>query len=200
MTSSDAASGPHKTEDLVEGQKRILGLINSGHPLPEILDAICRLVDSQAEGMYSSVLLVDEQGRRLLHGAAPSLPESYCKAIHGIPIGDGVGSCGTAAARGEQVMVDDIASHPYWSEFKALAHDTHGLAACWSTPIRAYDGSIVATFALYHKVPKGPSPEERRLIDSTAHLVAIAINRAPKSEPGDPAPQFRFEVSVKTKS
>lgn len=180
MKASDATSGSRKPEDLVEGQKRILGLINSGRALPEILDAICELVDSQAAGMYSSVLLVDEQGQRLLHGAAPNLPESYCRAIHGIRIGEGVGSCGTAAARGEQVIVGDIASHPYWTAFKALAHDTYGLAACWSTPIRAYDGSVVATFALYHKVPKTPSPDERRLIESTAHLVAIAINRAPK--------------------
>ena len=194
MKASDAESGSRKTEDLVEGQKRILGLINSGHALPEILDAICKLVDSQAEGMYSSVLLVDEQGQKLLHGAAPNLPEPYCRAIHGIRIGDGVGSCGTAAARGEQVIVDDIASHPYWAPFKAIAHDTYGLAACWSTPIRAYDGSIVATFALYHKVPKGPSPDERRLIDSIAHFVAIAINRAPKRDSGDSSPLFRFEA------
>jgi hypothetical protein len=40
VKASDAASGSRKTEDLVEGQKRILDLINSGHPLPEILDAI----------------------------------------------------------------------------------------------------------------------------------------------------------------
>jgi GAF domain-containing protein len=181
MQASGAAPRAQKAGSLVEGQKRILGLINSGQPLPEILDAICSLVDSQAEGMYSSVLLVDEEGRHLLHGAAPNLPEAYCKAIHGVAIGDGVGSCGTAAARGEQVIVDDIATHPYWAAFKELAYDTHGLAACWSTPIRAYDGRIVATFALYHNVPRRPTAEELRLIDSTAHLVAIAINRAPKT-------------------
>jgi GAF domain-containing protein len=169
---------PPSGESLLDGQKRILGLINQDSPLPETLDAICRLVDAQADGMFSSVLLLDEEGEHLMHGAAPHLPEAYCQAIHGISIGDGVGSCGTAAARGEPVIVDDIATHPYWAAFKGLAHDVHGLGACWSTPIRAYDGRVVATFAIYHNRPKSPTLQERKLIDFTSHLVAIAVNRA----------------------
>ncbi len=163
---------------LLEGQKHILSLIQQDRPLAETLTAICNLVDSQAEGMFSSVLLLDEKGEHLLHGAAPHLPPDYCAAIHGITIGDGVGSCGTAAARGESVIVEDIATHPYWAPFKSLAHDVHGLAACWSTPIRSYDGQVVATFAIYHNRPKSPNLQERKLIDFTSHLVAIAVNRA----------------------
>lgn len=165
-------------EALLDGQKRVLTLINEDRPLPEILDTICRVVDAQAEGMYSSILLLDEEGQHLLHGAAPHLPEAYCKAIHGISIGEGVGSCGTAAARGTQVIVENIAAHPFWAPFKKLAYDTHGLAACWSSPIRAYDGKVVATFAIYHKTPKAPTLAEYKLIDFTSHLVAIAVNRA----------------------
>jgi GAF domain-containing protein len=132
--------------------------------------------------MLSSVLLLDDQGEHLLHGAAPHLPGDYCQAVHGLTIGVGVGSCGTAAARGEQVIVEDIATHPYWAAFKSLAHDTHGLAACWSTPIRAYDGRVIATFAIYHKSPKSPTLSERKLIDFTAHLVSMAVNRAREHE------------------
>lgn len=167
-----------KPQTLLESQKQILEMVSEDRPLDETLDAICRMVDAQAEGMFSSVLLLDEKGEHLLHGAAPHLPEAYCKAIHGISIGDGVGSCGTAAARGESVIVEDIATHPYWAPFKALAHDTHGLGACWSTPIRGYDGRVVATFAIYHKTPKTPTLAERKLIDFTSHLVSIAVNRA----------------------
>src|SRR5579872_738970 len=90
-------------ESLLDGQKRILTMINEDRPLAETLDAICRLIDAQQEGMLSSVLLLDDQGEHLLHGAAPHLPVAYSEAIHGLGIGDGIGSCGTAAARGEQV-------------------------------------------------------------------------------------------------
>lgn len=176
--SGSPSSEALQAENLLEGQKRILALISEDRPLEEMLDAICRLVDAQADGMFSSVLLLDETGEHLLHGAAPHLPEAYSKAVNGLTIGEGVGSCGTAAARGEQVIVEDITTHPYWAQFKAFAHDIHGLAACWSTPIRAYDGRVVATFAIYHDKPKTPTLKERKLIDFTSHLVAIAVNRA----------------------
>ena len=39
-------------------------------------------------------------GLRLWHGAAPSLPKSYCEAIDGMDIGPNAGSCGTAACLG----------------------------------------------------------------------------------------------------
>lgn len=176
MSSRADADERQKAELILEGQKTILEMIRQDAPLHDTLDAICRLVDAQAEGLYSSILLVENGCLR--HGAAPHLPDDYNKAIDGIAIGDGVGSCGTAAALGERVIVEDIASHPYWAPFKGLAYDTHGLAACWSTPVHGYDGSVVATFALYHKTPKSPSLKERRLVDFATHLVVIAVNRA----------------------
>jgi GAF domain-containing protein len=175
---SPAPADKARSAALLDGQKHILAMINRDEPLPEILDAICSLIDGQAEGMLTSVLLLDAKGEHLLHGAAPHLPEGYCQAIHGISIGEGVGSCGTAAARGTPVIVEDIATHPFWAPFRGLAYETHGLASCWSTPIRSYDGKVVATFAIYHKIPKAPSLKERKLIDFTAHLVSMAVNRA----------------------
>jgi GAF domain-containing protein len=167
-----------KTLALVDGQKRILMLINQGRPLPEVLEQVCRVVEAQAEGMHASVLLVDQTAEHLLHGAGPTLPKAYNDAIHGISIGRGIGSCGTAAATGEPCLVEDVASHPYWVDFKALAQ-AHGLGACWSTPIKAYGqgGRVLATFAIYHRKPKLPTAAERKLIDFAAHLVTIAVNR-----------------------
>ena len=68
------------------------------------------------------------------HGASPSLPDSFIRAVDGQPIGPRAGSCGTAAFRRESVIVEDIAADPLWADFceVALRHD---LRACWSTPI-----------------------------------------------------------------
>jgi GAF domain-containing protein len=167
----------NKTRTLLEGQTRILALINEDRPLSETLAAICRLIEGQSEGLLCSVLLLDDAGEHLLHGAAPSLPTDYCEAINGISIGDGIGSCGTAAFTGQPCMVEDLSVHPNWAAFRALAFERHGLRACWSTPIRSYEGRVVATFAMYYRTPRSPMLEERKLIDFTAHLVAIAINR-----------------------
>ena len=165
------------SQSLLDGQKRILDRIAAGVPLPEVLEAICRLIEHNNPQMLTSVLLVDEKGEHLMHGAGPSLPAAYNEAIDGIEVGEGMGSCGTAAATGKPCIVEDIATHPYWEEFRSLAHVTHGLGACWSTPIRATDGRVVATFAIYHRTRKTPGLAERKLIDFASHLVAQAVNR-----------------------
>ena len=166
-----------RAQSLLDGQRRVLRLINEDKPLHETLEAICRLIEAQGEGMLCSVLLMDEEGEHLLHGAAPSLPADYSEAIDGITIGPGVGSCGTAAHSAEPCVVEDIATHPSWAAFRDLAYVKHGLRACWSTPIRSYEGKVMATFAMYYRIPKLPTLHERKLIDFTSHLVTIAVNR-----------------------
>ncbi|MDP1534242.1 MAG: ATP-binding protein, partial [Rubrivivax sp.] len=121
-------------------------------------------------------LLLDDDGLRLRHGAAPSLPEAYNQAIDGGAIGPAAGSCGTAAFRGERVVVDDIASDPLWADYKDLAL-AHGLRACWSTPIQSAGGQVLGTFALYADRPRSPEASELETIDMTAHLASIAIER-----------------------
>ena len=53
--------------------------------------------------------------------AAPSLPPIYSQAIEGLAIGPTVGSCGTAAWRGEPVFVADITTDPLWEPYRAAA-------------------------------------------------------------------------------
>jgi GAF domain-containing protein len=154
---------------------RITELLNSGAPLRETLEELVRIVEGvTASGMLGSILILDEDGRHLLHGAAPSLPEAYNRAIHGIEIGPEVGSCGTAAFHDKTVSVYDIATSPLWSNFKDLALQ-HGLRACWSTPIHGTDGKVIGTFANYYRVVRDPSPADQELTDLVTHTAAMAI-------------------------
>ena len=86
-----------------------------GEPLSEVLDQLMRLNESEFQGLLASILLLDPDGKRLRHAAAPSLPEAYTRAIDGAPIGPKAGSCGTAAWRKEMVVVADILTDPLWS-------------------------------------------------------------------------------------
>ncbi|MEU9234044.1 SpoIIE family protein phosphatase [Streptomyces subrutilus] len=146
-------------------------------PLPEVLDGMARAIeDLAAEEVLVSVLLADADGRHLRHGAAPSLPGFYNEAIDGIATGEGVGSCGTAAHRRLPVVVTDIATDAFWEDFRDLA-DKAGLAACWSTPILARDGSLLGTFAMYHRVPRAPQEADLALARVFADTAALAIER-----------------------
>ena len=151
-----------------------LEMLSGGATLPQVLDGITRSVESENPGSLCSVLLLDESGQHLLHGAAPSLPDFYNQAVHGLPIGPGVGCCGTAAYSGEQVIVEDILHHPYWVPYMDLAVRA-GLRSGWSEPIRGSDGKVLGTFAIYHREPIAPTREELALIHSGAHLAGLAI-------------------------
>ena len=150
----------------------------AGEALEAILSRLLRAVEDDASGeLMASVLLVDANGERLLHGAAPSLPKAYCDAIHGLAIGPNVGSCGTAAYLRHPVYVTDIADDVLWADYAAVAAE-HGLRACWSTPIEDAVGRLVGTFAIYSRTPRSPAPAELEAIRLIASRVAEVIVRS----------------------
>jgi diguanylate cyclase (GGDEF)-like protein/PAS domain S-box-containing protein len=163
-----------RNEELLAGQHEILLGIAAQQPLEESLARIAQLHEAQNPGAMCSLLLLDADGRHVLHGAAPSLPEAYNRAIHGQEIGEGRGSCGTAAWRCERVVVADIATHPYWAGYKEVAL-AHGLRACWSTPIQGSHGEVLGTFAVYYRTPREPSAQELADIDRMLPIAGIAI-------------------------
>ena len=85
---ASAAAVEHRhLEALVEGQGRVLEIIRAD-ALADILVMIARWVEAQSEsGLVASLHLLDPEGRHLLRGAAPSLPDAYNDAIHGLAIG-----------------------------------------------------------------------------------------------------------------
>jgi PAS domain S-box-containing protein len=165
-----------RAEALLAGEKRLLEMIAKGDALSMILDALCRLVEELATGSLSSILLLDPDGSRLWHGAAPSLPKRYTDAIDGSVIGPAAGSCGTAAYRKVPVIVSDIAQDPLWADYRDLAL-AHGLRACWSTPVLASDGRVLGTFAIYSRDPRSPTPQQHNLLEQVTNLASIAIER-----------------------
>jgi PAS domain S-box-containing protein len=166
---------------LLEGQNRVLERIVRGDPLEQTLDLLLRFIEAECPGMLASVLLLDADGVHVRHGAAPSLPAAYTAAIDGAAIGPRAGSCGTAAYRGEPVIVEDIDVDPLWDDYRSLAA-AHGLRACWSTPIFDSRHRVLGTFALYFHMPARPEARHQALIAMATHTAAVAILKHRESE------------------
>ena len=163
-----------KEEEFRAGQSKILQRLAASAPLSEILERLVLLIEAQAPDMLCSVLLLSEDGDHIRHGAAPSLPPEYVKAVDGSPIGPKHGSCGTAMYRGEPVVVTDIVSDPLWEEYKELAV-ANGLRACWSTPILSGRGKVLGSFAMYYREPRTPTGEEAGLTEVATRIAGLAI-------------------------
>ena len=165
-----------RAEALRNEESRILEMIARDAPLEEILEKLVLVVEAQFANLLCSVLLLDKDGQHMRHGAAPSLPESYNKAIDGVSIGPKAGSCGTAMYRKEPVVVADILQDPLWEQYRDAA-EPHGLRACWSTPILSHSGKALGSFAMYYREPRSPNPLETSALEMANHLAGIAIER-----------------------
>lgn len=156
-------------------QKKVLeGMVNE-IPLTELMNLVCREVERIAPEVTATILAVDENG--CVHPlAAPSMPSYIGQAIDGSPIGPCAGSCGTAAWRGEPVLVTDIETDPLWADYRAVFAPT-GLKACWSSPIKNHQGQVVGTFAFYFQDHRVPDALHHRLVEVCLHLCAVALER-----------------------
>lgn len=164
-----------RIEANLAGQRQILEMLAAGASLEQVLSQLCLHLEAMIAGARCTILLLDEDGYRLRHGAAPSLLPSFAAAVDGIEIGPAVGSCGTAAYRRESVVVEEIAIDPLWIGYRELAL-AHGLQASWSVPIRDIDqDAILGTFAVYYGAPRRPDPSDVAIVEEAVHLASVAI-------------------------
>ena len=155
----------------------VLEMIAKMLPLQVILESIVNEVEAQNPKMLCSIVVLDEEGNYFADVIAPRLPSFYNEAIKGVLIGEGTGSCGTAAYCKKRVIVEDIATHPYWKEYKEIALRA-GLHSCWSEPIFSSNGAVLGTFAVYHTTPQSPNVAHTMLIEQSANLISIAIEKS----------------------
>lgn len=176
-------SGTHT--DLTETRKAqrrerlrtfLLGLLTQDLALPDILEQTVLKLESAMPESLCSILLLDEDRLHLRHGAGPSLPQSYLRALDGHPIGPREGACGAAAYLGRTVISEDITTDPNWDKHREMALAAN-LASCWSHPIVGHDSRVLGSFAVYHRQPASPSADELLLIEEAAHFTALAIER-----------------------
>ena len=174
---TSAISGTVPPHRFAEGRSRVLEALARGATVSRVLALIVDAIETELTGTVCSILLGAEDGRSLTFGAAPSLPDDVNAGIEGAPVGEGVGACGTAAARGERVIVEDLLQHPYFGAFRHLYVST-GLHACWSEPIRSTSGTTLGTLAIYHREARPPDDHEIEAMETVAALASLAIERA----------------------
>lgn len=172
----DLSTKLHGNDQLSGLRSHALELVAQATPLKSTFHEMIAGVEREFPEMICSILILDDASEHVIRCYGPSLPDAYNKALIGLKIGHGVGSCGTAAATAERVVVSDILTHEYWSDYLALA-EMAGVGACWSEPILSSDGKVLGTFAIYHREIREPEEIEFRLIEQTAHLASIAIER-----------------------
>lgn len=150
-------------------------LIFAGSPLPKVLTNIAQLVESQAQGMFCTIWLPNEDGTELCCVAAPSLP-GFIAHAGTMTVGPKGGSCGTAIYRREPVFVTDILSDPIWDLYRDRMLP-YGIRSVWSRPLFTCEGKVLGTFSINYREARTPDTSDLRLIENASHITGIAIER-----------------------
>lgn len=162
-----------QAEALLEAEKKVLEMIVNGEPLDAALSELALAVEEHTAGMLVSILVLDESGR-LRHGASPSLPDSFIRAIDDVSNMPLAGFDEVVAGSGETLVVTDIATDALWRDHRDIALQD-GLRACSSIPIQGSDGSELGTLVLYCRSARAPTEAELRLMENSALIAGIII-------------------------
>src|SRR3954471_14504015 len=162
-------------ETLKDRGSEVRAEFTRGDSLEDVLNRHLKTVEQMGgDDVFTCILLLSRDGKRLSLGAAPTVPASYCRVGDSFEIGLSHGSCAAAAYLGRPVYSVDIETDPIWADFRDVALQ-HGYKSCWSTPIRDANGAIIGTFAILHRTVGMPTAEEIEAIDLITEHVADAI-------------------------
>src|SRR5277367_6592727 len=159
----------------IESVLKLQKLIFAGSPLSEVLTNIAQLVEAQAEGMFCSIWLPDEEEKYLQCAVAPSLP-GFCAHVGRTEVCPRGASCGTAVYRREPVYVTDILTESSWDEYRHLMLP-YGIRSVWSRPLFTSEGKVLGTFAILYRETRSPDAADLQLIENASHITGIAIER-----------------------
>jgi PAS domain S-box-containing protein len=170
------ATERHRVELLAQGQSQLLEQIAAGLELDAVLERIIRFTEAHGNELIASIMLAEPGEQMLRLASAPSLPAAYRATLQAVPIGPAAGVCGTAAFRGERVVVGDIATDARWTygRDQALAN---GLRAAWAAPFFGTGGAVLGAFVLYYREPREPAPIDLQVVEIATHLAEIAVER-----------------------
>jgi diguanylate cyclase (GGDEF)-like protein/PAS domain S-box-containing protein len=157
-------------------RNHVLELLSKDAPLKEVLETIIRNVEQDNPQMLCSILLLDEDGKRLLFGAAPSLPDTFNSHSHGFKVALNAGTCGAAAFIQKRVITEDLLTDPNWAHHREMI-EILGLRSCWSEPIFCSSGRLLGTFAIFHRHVHVPDDEELSGVKDIVKLAGISIER-----------------------
>ncbi|RPF53955.1 sensor domain-containing phosphodiesterase [Aquisalibacillus elongatus] len=163
-------------EEFVSGYQYITGYLKEGLPLHDVLKRALKYFEDQFDDSYCTIMLLNQDGDEFIDGVTYTLPDDIIEQFKYINLYDGLGTCGTAAIRGDFIVTEDVYHDSKWDSYHHII-EPHQLRSCWSVPVfRPGTDELVAIFAMYSKVPKYPSQQEIDTITAYNDLIGLIVS------------------------
>ena len=168
---------------------RLAGQDDLEHVMHEVMSAARELLG--AERCTAQLADAEEGSLRLV--AAAGFDQAFMDRF-AVVTKDGFTTCAAALRRGEQVVVEDLASSNEFAELGRIAVPL-GVRAAMSTPLLAGDGNLLGVFTTYWEREHRPGEHQLRLLDLYVQQAARQVERR-KAEDALRESEERLEAEV----
>ena len=172
---SDSTDNPFRNDDPFRAATLASTLLANGANRTDVLMHLAHAAQDRLGLDFSASILVLDQAGALRNGASPNLPADYLTAIDRIKPHPNIGTCAAAAATGKVVITTDFLADDKWAELRHLPLSL-GYVAAWSVPIKAKDGRVMGTFAVYSRKRRQPTEDELAYMQSLAHAASVVLS------------------------
>src|SRR5581483_2448073 len=166
-------------EDLSRMQQVSTRLIQAGNFTDLLRDILAAAIDITGADMGNIQLLERDRLRIVVH---QGLSDAFLAFFNAVEAHDA--ACGTALARGERVVVDDVTTSPIFVGTPALdAMLAAGARAVQSTPLVSRSGRTLGMFSTHYRhAPARPTDRALRRLDILARQAADLIEHKQAEE------------------
>ncbi|MEJ0010427.1 MAG: PAS domain S-box protein [Alphaproteobacteria bacterium] len=166
-----------RLQAIAVSQKEALELVLDGAPLEDILAVLVNAAEANpASESRAAILLLDEDGRHLRLGAAPSLPQALRAQFDMVPVATSALPGAQAVRTREKIVVADIGALMPAGALRDMVIG-EGIQSCWSQPILSGGGGVLGAFSVYFRRRREPSPGEIETLETLANTAGIIIER-----------------------
>ena len=146
-----------------------------GEALRGVLELIVLSVETELSGCMCLVFLADKSETALTLDASPSLRENWIEGLHTLPIdAEGASCVGRAAARRQNVLVEDVRTAEGEAAFHALSEGA-GVAALIAVPMLSPDGRLLGVFAAGLRQAGAPGDRATAILLQASQLLALIL-------------------------
>ena len=164
-----------KTESLIrQGRTLVLERLAGGAPLQQILTLLLDTARLVWPELFCCVRVVGTDTDGLMYGASRLLSE-FLKQSESVAK-QGSNTHFPPSHQPQPVVVQDLSTHPYWTDACGLAMREHS-QTCWSQPVLSSNGELYGSFEIYQTGTQGPRLSQQEYLASAAQLAGIAIER-----------------------
>lgn len=140
--------------------------------LAEVVDAAIRISDAD----FGNIQLLDPESGHLKIAAQRGFPDWWVEYWN--RVSKGQGACGTALARGQRVVIEDVARSPIYTDEEARNTLLEvGVCTVISIPLVGWSGKLVGVFSTHYKARHRPDLQTLQLLDLLARQAADIIEQ-----------------------